>query len=124
MKDTPSMPGVHEHARAEHTIAYWRVVVAAAPIVAVVALACGITFDAKATDDETLEMIQVASWAIAAAASLWFGIITMTGATPRTTDALHVRMLFERNSPMRHQANAQSAVCAAVTLTVVVAMVR
>ena len=110
--------------KAKHAIAYWRVIVAAAPVFAVVALGCGVTVNAGTTNDGTLATIQIASWAITAAASLWFGIITMTTRRRRTADTLQVRMLFERNSRMRHQANAQSVVCAAITFVVLLAMVR
>ena len=48
----------------------------------------------------------------------------MTTRRRRTADALQVRMLFERNNRMRHQANAQSVVCAAITFVVLLTMVR
>ena len=111
-------------AYARHRVAYWRVAVTAAPFGAIVALACGVTIDAEATSAHTLEVIRTASWTMTAVATLWFGIIATAGRLPRTESAFEWRMLGEPDSRMVYAANAQSVMCAAVTLTVVVAMVR
>ena len=108
----------------QHRIARWRVVVAAAPFVAIVALACGVSIDAEATSAHTLEVLRTASWTMTAVATVWFGIIATAGRMLRTKSAFELRMLVERDSRTVYAANAQSVMCAAVTLTVVVAMVR
>ena len=98
--------------------------VTAAPFGAIVALACGVTIDADATSAHTLEVIRTASWTMTAVATLWFGIIATARQLPRSKSAFEWRMLVERDSRMVYAANAQSVMCTAVTLTVVVAMVR
>ena len=87
-------------------------------------LACGVTIDADAINGNALETIRTASWVIASVASLWCGIVTMVGRRPGTESPFELRMLVERNSRMGYAANAQSMVCATVTLAIVVAMLR
>ena len=95
--------------QAKHGIARWRVVVAAAPFVTIVALACGVKVDADAISTHTLEVIRTANWIMTAVATLWFGIIATAGRMLRTENAFEVRMLVERDSRMVYAGRTPSA---------------
>ena len=113
-----------EHADARHEIDPWRIVVAAAPLVAVAALAGGVNVEARAEHESAIEVLRAASWVAAAFAFAWFCIVAMMGGGPSTKVLFELRMLIERNSRMPYAANAHSALSAAVTLAVVLAMLR
>ena len=106
-----------------HDINPVRVVIAAAPFVALIALTLGVNIEAQAEYERTVEVLRATSWAAATLAFVWICVIAMMGGGPRTKVGLELRMFVERNSRMPYVANAYSAVSAAVTLTTGFAMV-
>ena len=101
-----------------------RMAVAAAPLVATVALDCGVTFDAGAALESEVEVLRDASLLIGAVAFWWLCIMPTLRRGLHTNTRFKLRMLVERKSRMPSAANAVSILSAAVTLVAVIAMVR
>ena len=110
--------------KAKHKVAYWRVAVAVAPLVAGTALVGGVTIDADTLLQSEIDRLRNASWLMGAGAFAWVGIIAMIWGVRRHKTPFEIRMVFEQKSRRAFMADAISVLSGVVTSVAVVAMLR